>query len=341
MKARKPQLPARDPIDVPAWLRDLPKVELHLHLEGSIEPETLVALSQRHDAHPLTLADARALYTYKDFLGFMDSFKAMSQRLHTPEDYELITYNMVRALAAQGIVHAEVYISFGIIFYWHKVEVEPYVEAIERARIRGEKEFGTTIYWLIDAVRHFGAEEASRVFRKAAELRAQYPSIVGIGIGGDEARGPASLFKDSYAEARAAGLRLTAHAGESGGPIDGPASIWAAINIGAERIGHGLAAQHDAELLARPRRKADPHRDQRHLQHPHRLLHQLSTPTPCAATSTPASWSPSTPTTRPCSAPTCSTNTSSPTTATASPSTSSANSPPTPSKPASSPPPAN
>jgi adenosine deaminase/aminodeoxyfutalosine deaminase len=236
-------------IDIPAWLRGLPKVELHLHLEGSTEPETLVALSQRHDATPLTLADARALYTYKDFLGFMDSYKAMSSRLREPADYELITYEMIRSLAAQGVVHAEVYISFGIIYYWHKTEVEPFVEAIERARIRGEQEFGTTIYWLIDAVRHFGPDEATRVFRKAAELRAQYPSIVGIGIGGDEARGPASLFKQHYAEAAAAGLRLTAHAGESGGPIDGPASIWAAINIGAERIGHGLAAQYDSELL--------------------------------------------------------------------------------------------
>jgi len=237
-------------IDVPAWLRGLPKVELHLHLEGSTDPETLVALSRCHDSTPLPLADARALYTYRDFAGFMDSYKAMSQRLRDPADYELITYNMVRALAAQGVVHAEVYISFGILYFWHKVEVEPYMEAIERGRLRAEQEFGTTLYWLIDAVRHFGADEAARVFRKAAELRAQYPSIVGIGIGGDEARGPASLFKALYAEARAAGLRLTAHAGESGGPIDGPASIWAAINIGAERIGHGLAAQYDDELLA-------------------------------------------------------------------------------------------
>jgi aminodeoxyfutalosine deaminase len=254
MMARKQPKPSPPPpIDAPAWLRALPKVELHLHLEGSTEPETLVALSQRHDSvppsTPLTLAEARRLYTYRDFLGFLDSYKAMSQRLRTPEDYELISYNMVRALAAQGVVHAEVYISFGILYYWHKVEVEPYVEAIERARLRAEAETGTTIYWLIDAVRHFGADEAARVFRKAAELRAQYPSIVGIGIGGDEARGPASLFKELYAEARAAGLRLTAHAGESGGPVDGPASIWAAINIGAARIGHGLAAQYDEELM--------------------------------------------------------------------------------------------
>jgi len=151
---------------------------------------------------------------------------------------------MVRALAAQGVVHAEVYISFGIIYYW-KASPEPYVEAIERGRLRGEHEFGTTVSWLIDAVRNFGPTEGARVFRKAAELRATVPSIIGIGIGGDEARGPASLFRESYAEARDAGLRLTAHAGESVGPD----SIWSAINIGAERIGHGLAAQHDPQLL--------------------------------------------------------------------------------------------
>ena len=235
--------------DIRGWLRGLPKAELHLHLEGSTSPETLVALSQRHDATPLTLADARNLYTYRDFQGFMESYKAMSQRLCTPEDYELITYEMIRTLAAQGVVHAEVYISFGILYYWHKAEVEPYMEAIERARLRAEAETGTTLLWIIDAVRHFGADEAARVFRKAAELRGQYPSIIGIGIGGDEARGPAHLFRDLYAEARAAGLRLTAHAGETGGPAEGPASIWSAINIGAERIGHALAAQHDSQLL--------------------------------------------------------------------------------------------
>lgn len=232
-------------IDVVDWLRKLPKVELHLHLEGTILPETLLELSRRHDAEPLTAESARKLYIYENFLGFLDSFKAVTQRLRGPDDYELITYNMVRDLAAQGVVHAEVYISFGIIYYWKQTEVEPYVEAIERGRMRGEKEFGTTVYWLIDAVRHFGADEAARVFRKAAELRTIYPSIVGIGIGGDEARGSADLFRESYAEAKAAGLRLTAHAGES----MGPESIWAAINIGAERVGHALSAQQDRELL--------------------------------------------------------------------------------------------
>jgi adenosine deaminase/aminodeoxyfutalosine deaminase len=232
-------------VDVVDWLRRLPKAELHLHLEGTIKPETLVELSNRHDVEPLTLEGARALYQYENFLGFLMSFKAVTERLCGPDDYELITYNMVRELASQGVVHAEVYISFGIIYYWKKAEVEPYVKAIERGRIRGEREFGTTVLWIIDAVRHFGVEEAARVFRKAAELRAEYPSIVGIGIGGDEARGGADLFRELYAEARAAGLRLTAHAGES----MGPASIWSAINIGAERVGHALSARNDAELM--------------------------------------------------------------------------------------------
>jgi len=236
-------------VDLPNWLLRLPKVELHLHLEGTIRPETLLELSRRHDDEPLTLEQIRALYTYQDFLGFLQSFKAVTSRLRGPDDYELIAYNMVRDLAAQGVVHAEVYISFGIIYYWKQTEVEPFVEAIERGRIRAEAEFGTTVYWLIDAVRNFGPEEAQKVFRKAAELRSKYPSIVGIGIGGDEARGPAHLFKESYAEAKAAGLRLTAHAGESGGAETGPASIWAALNIGAERIGHALAAQHDDDLM--------------------------------------------------------------------------------------------
>src|SRR6185312_1011985 len=232
-------------IDIVDWLRKLPKAELHLHLEGTILPETLLELSRRHDGEPLTAEGARELYQYQDFVGFLMSFKAVTERLRGPEDYELITYNMVRELARQGVVHAEVYISFGIIYYWKKTEVEPYVEAIERGRLRGEQEFGTTVLWIIDAVRHFGAEEAARVFRKAAELQPKYPSIVGIGIGGDEARGGADLFRELYAEAKSSGLRLTAHAGES----VGPESIWSAINIGAERVGHALSAQHDPELI--------------------------------------------------------------------------------------------
>jgi aminodeoxyfutalosine deaminase len=227
------------------FLRRLPKAELHLHLEGTVTPETLVELSERHPAGRLTLEQARALYRYVDFNGFLMAFKAITERLLAPDDYELITWRMAHALVAQGVVHAEVYVSVGVVYYWRRIEFEPLFAGMERARLRAERELGITILWIFDAVRHFGVEEAARVFHKAAEMHRQHASIIGIGIGGDERRTGAEPFRELYAEARDAGLRLTAHAGET----VGPESIWGALNIGAERIGHGLSAQHDAELM--------------------------------------------------------------------------------------------
>jgi len=227
------------------YIRRLPKAELHLHLEGTVAPETLVELSQRHDSAPLSLDEARALYRYTDFTGFLMAFKAVTERLRNPEDYELIAWRMLQRLAAQGVVHAEVYIAVGVIHYWGRADLEPIFAALERARERAKHEFGISLYWIFDAVRHFGPEAAARVFRQAAAMRAEYPSIIGIGLGGDERQTGADVFRDHYAEARDAGLRLTAHAGES----TGPESIWAAINIGAERIGHGLTAIEDPELM--------------------------------------------------------------------------------------------
>lgn len=235
-----------DQPDPAAWLRGLPKAELHLHLEGSITAETLVELSHRNDPSPLTLAGAGAIYTYHDFPSFLLSFKAVTERLHTPADYELITYNMLRDLALQGVRHAEVYLSIGILQWQHRLDVDEVIAAAERGRTRAEAEFNISLLWIIDAVRNFGLEACALVFQKAAELQHEYPSIVGIGIGGNEILGPTHAFRDLYAEAKAAGLRLTCHAGEN----TGPESIWAAINIGAERIGHALSAKDDPDLIA-------------------------------------------------------------------------------------------
>jgi adenosine deaminase/aminodeoxyfutalosine deaminase len=228
------------------FIRRLPKAELHLHLEGAVSPETLVELSRRHDTSPLSFDEALALYQYKDFTGFLIAFKAVTERLRSPEDYELIAWRMLERLAAQGVVHAEVYVAVGVVYYWGRTEFEPLFEGLERARRRAEVDLGITAYWIFDAVRHFGVEAAARVFRKAAEMRSQNSSIIGIGIGGDERQTGADVFRDLYAEARGSGLRLTAHAGES----VGPESIWGAINIGAERIGHGLTAIEDPELMS-------------------------------------------------------------------------------------------
>lgn len=220
----------------------LPKAELHLHLEGSIEPATLVEISQRYEDR-LTPEEAEALYRYSDFTGFMLAFKAVTERLRSPEDYETITYNLMKRLRSENVLHAEVYVSVGVCL-WRKQDFDAIFEGLERGRTRGEKDFGVSLLWIFDAVRHFGPEEAQRVVEKAVQFK--YRNVVGIGIGGDERRAGPELFRDAFQYASANGLRLTAHAGET----TGPESIWGALNLKAERIGHGLHAWQDRELMA-------------------------------------------------------------------------------------------
>jgi adenosine deaminase/aminodeoxyfutalosine deaminase len=230
------------------FIRRLPKAELHLHLEGTILPSTLVELSARHDDRPIPLAEAEALYRFTDFTGFIEAFKAVTRLLTAPEDYELAAWRMIEHLAEQGVVHAEVYISVGVIYMWRNHDpaaFEPIFAGLERARERGQRELGLSLYWIFDAVRHFTVEEAERVFLKAAEMRPQYPSIIGIGLGGDERRTGSLPFAALYAQAAKAGLRLTNHAGET----TGPEAIREALAIGSERIGHALSAFKDFYLV--------------------------------------------------------------------------------------------
>jgi adenosine deaminase/aminodeoxyfutalosine deaminase len=230
------------------FIRRLPKAELHLHLEGTILPATLVELSARHDSPHLTLPEAEALYRFTDFTEFIECFKAITRRLKDPEDYELAAWRMMQHLHAQGVVHAEVFISVGVIYMWRNFDpraFEPIFAGLECARERAAREFNLSLYWIFDAVRHFTVEEADRVFRKAAEMRPHYPSIVGIGLGGDERQAGSESFRALYSKARANGLRLTNHAGET----TGPEAIWEALSIGSERIGHALSAIQDEKLL--------------------------------------------------------------------------------------------
>ena len=284
----------------------LPKAELHLHLEGSITPATLLELSRTNDATPLTAEQARAVYTYHDFPSFLMSFKAVTERLHTPADYETITYDMLRDLSAQGVRHAEAYISIGILYHFGRFDVDEVMAAIERGRIRGEQDFGVSLLWIIDAVRHFGVEECARVFSKAAELRHRYPSVVGIGIGGDEARGPAHDFREMLRGGQG-----------RGSPPDLPCRRGgrAAEHLGgaehrrrADRARAHRAAGSGPDRRAR--RAADSAGAQRHLQPPDRLLCLARGRIRFAATSKRGLWLRSTRTTRRSSARTCSTSTS-------------------------------
>lgn len=241
------------------FIRSLPKAELHLHLEGTVDPPTLSELSRRHPTplfttneryrkHPdsgrvYTEEEARQLFRYEDFLGFLRAFQAVTERLRDPEDYELVTYRLMQKLHAQNVVHAEVYISAGIV-QWREEEFAPLFAGAERGRRRGERDFGVSLYWILDAVRQFGAEYARRVVDEAIRLKGD--NVIGIGIGGDERRGPPEQFRDIYAHAAGHGLRLTVHAGET----LGPESIWTALReLKPDRIGHGLRSIEDPELV--------------------------------------------------------------------------------------------
>jgi aminodeoxyfutalosine deaminase len=224
------------------FLAELPKAELHLHLEGSIEPETL------HELDPATtLEEFRALYHYADFDAFLKAFGAIGKRLRTPGDYALIAKRLLQRLEEQNVRYAEIIIAAGVVL-WKGQQFGPIFDAVRNAA----RESTVEVQWILDAVRQFGVEHV----RSVAELAAQRvdQGVVAFGIGGSEERGPAEWFGDAFAYAKAAGLRLTAHAGES----MGPESIWAALNLGAERIGHGIAAARDPELMRHLRERNIP-----------------------------------------------------------------------------------
>jgi adenosine deaminase/aminodeoxyfutalosine deaminase len=224
-----------------SFIRSLPKAELHLHLEGSIDSVTLLELRKRH-GRASTSAEIEQLYRYNDFTGFLMAFKTVTEDLKNPEDYELVAYRLMQQLKAQNVLHAEVYVSVGVCL-WRKQDFPAIFEGLERGRERGEKDFGVSLLWIFDAVRQFGVEAARNVFDFAVRYRER--GVVGIGIGGDEQKAPAELFRAPYAYAAENGLRLTAHAGETAGPE----SIWGALNLRVERIGHGVTAAQDPELI--------------------------------------------------------------------------------------------
>jgi len=230
------------PSESSRFIRSLPKAELHLHLEGSIDPTTLLELRQRHSMEGATLTEVERLYNYSDFAGFLTAFKDVTGHLRSPEDYELVTFRLMERLKSENVLHAEVFVSVGVCL-WRRQDFAAIFEGLERGRHRGERDFGISLLWIFDAVRQFGAEKAERVLDLAIQFRDR--NVVGFGIGGDERQGPPELFKDVYARAADQGLRLTAHAGESAGPD----SIWGALNLKAERIGHGLTAGQDPELI--------------------------------------------------------------------------------------------
>jgi adenosine deaminase/aminodeoxyfutalosine deaminase len=228
------------------FIARLPKAELHVHLEGTVDPATLWTLAERHRT-PLFQAGRGALkevYGTGDFTSFLGAFKVICQHLQEPEDYELITHNALRRLAQQNVLYAEVILSAGVILRKQQ-DLSGCMEGIEAGYRRAREDFGIRAQWIFDAVRHFGPEAALEVAQAAASL--QDRGVVGFSIGGDERREPPESFRDVFAYARSKGLRLTAHAGETAGPE----SVWAALRLWVvERIAHGLMAADDPDLVS-------------------------------------------------------------------------------------------
>jgi adenosine deaminase len=222
-------------------IASLPKAELHLHLEGSIQPRTVCALTARHGV-AMTEEEVRQRYACRDFPEFIEAFKWVTSFLAEPQDYALIARDLAEHLLTQNVAYAEVTLSIGVMLL-RKQRPEPNFEAILRATESFESR-GLRFRWVFDAARQFGAEAAMQVVESARCCDSK--AIVAFGIGGDELSVPTVAFRPVYERAAQIGLHRLMHAGEVGGPE----KIREAIEVlGAERIGHGIAAIHDPALM--------------------------------------------------------------------------------------------
>jgi adenosine deaminase len=227
---------------LPSRIASLPKAELHLHLEGAIQPNTVVELAARY-GDTIAPGQVAARYATADFAAFIDAYKWVTSYLRAPADYALVARETAGHLLAQNVVYAEITLSAGVMLL-RKQDPAANLRAIRDA-VREFESLGLHIQWIFDCVRQFGPKPALEVARTAVGLRNE--GVVAFGIGGDELALPASDFREAFDFAATGGLHRVAHAGEIGGPD----SIRDALTyFGAERIGHGIAATRDPALAA-------------------------------------------------------------------------------------------
>lgn len=227
-------------------LATVPKVELHVHLNGSISEETASELARRHGADPAAtlLLDERGRYPgrYADFDGFLATYLAANAFVRTPEDLELVAAQFARGQAAQNIVYAEAIFTAMILVRNGMDPVEMWAALRRGLAAAGPQ---TRVNLIVDAIRDFGPDEADATLRLVESADAP---IVGLGLTGVEGTHPVEAFLPFRAAARSLGLGFEVHAGEMGPPE----SIVASLDVlEADRIGHGVAAIRDRALLAR------------------------------------------------------------------------------------------
>jgi len=236
--------PAPDVVDL---IAALPKAELHVHHVGSASPDTVARLAARHEgsspvpADPALLAD---YFTFTDFGHFIEVYLSVVDLIRTPDDVATLTYDVGADLARQNVRYAELTVTpyTSVI---RGIAPEAFCEAIEDARHRVARDHGTELRWIFDVPGESGLPAADATLEIALAQRPD--GLVGFGLGGPEVGVPRPQFAPHFSAARAAGLRSVPHAGET----TGPQTIWDALeHLGAERIGHGIAAAQDERLMA-------------------------------------------------------------------------------------------
>ena len=232
----------------------MPKVELHVHLEGSIRPATLLALAERNEVSlpAESVEEVEAWYTFTDFAHFVQIYFAICDCLRTAEDFELITREFLIGQEAQNIRHSEVI--FTPYTHHAHVPMDEQLAAINAARAWAEEELEVTMLLIPDISRDIRPIEHSLEVARWA-IANQNNGICGLGLGGPEIGNPPELFREAFALAQEAGLPALPHAGET----VGPASMRGALDaLHARRIGHGVRCLEDAELVAELRERQIP-----------------------------------------------------------------------------------
>lgn len=223
---------------------DLPKIELHLHLEGAAPPAFIRGLAREKAMDLSGLFDANGHYAYRDFWHFLKVYEAATETLKSPEDYHSLTLAVLEESAASGVVYSETFLSPDFCGGRDLGAWKDYLLAIREAADIAERRDGIILRGIVTAIRHFGPEKARETALCAAETAGDW--LVGFGLAGDEKIGQPKDFRWSFDCAREAGLRLTAHAGEWGGPD----SVRAVLrDLEVERVGHGVRAIEDLALV--------------------------------------------------------------------------------------------
>lgn len=225
------------------WLRDLPKAELHVHLEGTVSPQAYERIARRNGA---TLpSDIGSLFRCSDFDSFLQSFLGVAKTLREPEDFADITQEYLAKSAQHGVRHVEFFFSPATIRHFHRrADLLGIVQAIYAAAERAKASHRVSSLVIFDMVRNLGDDAALADVDLAQQCTAY--GVVGVGLGGDERNFPARDFFKPFDRAAKLGLRRTAHAGEAAGAQ----SVLDAIEIlGAERVGHGVAAAQEDNLM--------------------------------------------------------------------------------------------